>query len=86
MLQLHHGSSRSTPSVFPKNWKTGGSAILKLDWRIQYYFREPEYPAGRRIVVKGKNAYKTLEQRRAVTAGLLENELKVLTATVASLL
>jgi integrase len=71
----------STPSVNPKNWKTGGQTLLKKDWQIQYYFYDPEfqekYKYGKLIAVKGMNSYKILAERRAVTKVLIENEVEI---------
>lgn len=82
MLQLPNGCSCSTPSVFPKNWKTGGSALMQVDWRIQYYFRDPSNPdcpkQGKLKVIKGMNSFKTLAERRLATKKLLDNEIHML--------
>ncbi len=78
LLTLPNYCSCSNPSVFPKNWKNGGPATLKLDWRIQYYFRDSGHPRGKLIVVNGINVFKTLEERRACTQALLDNELNLL--------
>lgn len=65
MLQLPHGCRCSTPSIFPKNWKQS-SASIKLNWRIQFYFYDPELkPNGKLIIVKaGINKLKTVSERR----------------------
>lgn len=81
MLQLPHGCSCSQPSVFPSNWRTV-SASVKKDWRIQYYFRDPNFrerwPNGKLIVIKGMNSYKTVSERRIIAKSLLEDELRQL--------
>lgn len=83
MLQLPNGCTCSDPSVFPKNWKTV-SASCKKDWRIQYYFRDPDFkdrwPNGKSVIVKRMNRFKTVEERRVVTKMLLENEINDLKA------
>src|SRR6185295_1136896 len=82
MLQLPHGCSCSDPSVFPRNWLQGGTVLLKSDWRIQYYFIDPDfrekYKYGKLVVVKGMNAFKSVAERRQVTRQLLANELRML--------
>lgn len=69
----------STPSVYPKEWKTGGLQLLKKDWRVQYYFYDPQFekkhPYGKLIVVKGMNSYKTVPERRAATKIILQDEI-----------
>ncbi|MGV3695489.1 hypothetical protein [Flavobacterium sp.] len=78
-ILLPNGCSCSTPSVFPKNWKTCNKAALQKDWRIQYYFYDPNFPKPKHpIVVKGMNNYKTLAERRDVTATILDDEMKAL--------
>lgn len=73
MIVLPNNCSCSNPSVFPKNWKTVAASI-NIDWRIQYYFKDPEH-GSKLIVVKGMNRFKTIADRRAVTKVLLESEL-----------
>lgn len=77
MLQLPNGCSCSTPSVFPSNWKTVAASV-KCDWRIQYYFRDPNFkdrwPNGKPVVVKRMNRFKTVDERRSITKTLLEYE------------
>lgn len=79
-MMLINGCSMSTPSVYPPNWKEGGKELLEVDWRIQYYFHDPEYnerwPKGKLCIVKGMNEFKTLEDRRAVTNAIIDSELK----------
>lgn len=77
MVLLPNGCSCSNPSVFPKNWKTV-SASIKIDWRIQYYFKDPDQT--KLIVVKRMNRYKNIDERRAITKVILEEELKQLYA------
>jgi len=82
MILLPHGCSCSEPSVNPKNWKTGGQSLMKKNWRITYYFRDPEfkeqYPYGKLIPIKGMNRFKTLEERREATRILIDEELYML--------
>lgn len=79
-ILLKDGCSMSTPSVFPKNWKSGGQSLIKKDWRIQYYFYDPAFkdtPSFRKlVVVKGMNAYKTVSERREATKIILQNEIE----------
>lgn len=78
-IQLPNGCSMSYPCVNPGNWKTGGIALLKKNWRIQYYFYDPELhvknPYGKLICVKGMNSFKDLNERRSVTSLLIEDEI-----------
>lgn len=69
MLQLPNGCSCSTPSIFPKNWKTS-SASVKHSWKIQYYFYDPNLcPKGKLIVVKsGVNRLKIASERKEAIA------------------
>ena len=76
MIALPNKCTCSNPSVYPKNWKTV-SASIKIDWRIQYYFKDPEHGT-KLIVVKRMNRFKSLTERRAVTKTLLEGELQQL--------
>lgn len=82
MILLPHGCSCSEISVNPKNWKTGNKSLLKKNWRIHYYFRDPEFknkhPYGKLISIKGMNRFKTLEERRAVTQLLIDEEIYIL--------
>ena len=79
-ILLPNGCSMSTPSVTPVDWKTGGLALMKRNWQIQYYFYDPELPSnqkyvGKLIAVKGMNSYKNLLERRAVTKIILDDEI-----------
>ena len=82
MLQLPNGCMSSNLTVFPKNWQNGGNALLNLEWRIQYYFRDPahvdKYKSGKLVFVRGMNCFKTLPERREATRELLANELLLL--------
>lgn len=76
-ILLPNKCSMSNPSVFPKNWKSGGQSLIKTDWRIQYYFYDPEHPRKKKLcIVKGMNSYKDLKERRDATMILLENEIE----------
>jgi hypothetical protein len=35
---LQNSCSCNETSVYPNNWMTGGKALLKMNWYIQYYF------------------------------------------------
>lgn len=79
MINLPNGCSCSEMAVFPKNWKSGGIGLLKKEWYVQYYFRDPnfsdKYKYGKQVRLKGINAFKTLEERRSAVTNLIENEL-----------
>ncbi|MBC7947750.1 MAG: hypothetical protein H7Y42_07710 [Chitinophagaceae bacterium] len=78
MLSLPHGCTCSSPSVFPKNWKTQNASVKK-DWYIQYRFYDPCGPSGqptsRQVFVKGMNGLKSIQERREATQILLDHEL-----------
>lgn len=82
MIQLPNGCRCSTPSVFPKNYLSGGPKLLQLEWRIAYYFRDPlhqdKYPKGKYIIIKGMNQFKTLAERRDAVKLLMAQELDLL--------
>ncbi len=86
MIHLPNNCQSSQPTVSPKNWKTGGIALLKKKWRIHYYFRDPSQPAdwqerfphGKLITVKGMNEINDLSERRAVTQAILDTEKRLL--------
>lgn len=82
-LQLPNGCWCSKPTIFPKNWNKAG-ASLKKDWKIQYYFRDPNfldrYPNGKYCPVKAHvNDYDTLEKRRDAIKLLLDEQIRMLT-------
>ncbi|TXK78671.1 site-specific integrase [Mesonia sp. K4-1] len=75
-ILLPNGCSMSTPSVNPKNYKTGGQTLLNKDWYIQYYFYDPTSLRKKKLcIVKGMNEYKDLKERREVTRILIQNEI-----------
>ena len=82
MNLLPNNCSCSTPTVSPKDWMTGGIKLLKKDWYIQYYFRDPSIKdqpkRGKFIVLKRMNKFKTLAERREATQFLLDNEVDLL--------
>jgi len=83
MQKPNTGCTFSTPTVFPSNWETGRKSLLKLVWRIDYYFFDPsykeKYPNGKPIRIKGGiNRQVTLEGRRQLLTDLLKNELDLL--------
>ncbi len=82
MILLPHGCSCSPLAVNPKNWKIAGKSLLKKNWRIHYYFRDPEFkdqfPYGKLVTIKGMNRYKTVEERRAATEILIDEEFYML--------
>jgi len=78
-IELPHGCNCSTPSVYPKNWKSCNKSALTLSWRIQYYFYDPNRSKPTSpIVVKGMNVFNDLESRRNATKLILDDELKAL--------
>ncbi|WP_181566770.1 tyrosine-type recombinase/integrase [Aequorivita sp. CIP111184] len=66
----------STPSVNPKNWKSGGATLLKKNWQIQYYFYSANNEKRKLVAIKGMNEFNNLEDRRAITQGLIEDEIE----------
>ncbi|MEX2349523.1 MAG: tyrosine-type recombinase/integrase, partial [Flavobacteriaceae bacterium] len=72
---LPNGCSMSTPFIYPKNWKTGNSKLLSINWRIQYYFYPPNKGKRKLVVVKGMNTIKNLTERRKYTEKLLHDEI-----------
>lgn len=66
-MLLPNDCSMSAPSVYPNNWESGGSKLLRKDWRIQYYFYPPQKGKRKLIVVKGMNNLKTLPERKSAT-------------------
>lgn len=78
-IMLPNGCYCSKPSVFPPDWKICDKSSLEFDWRIQYYFYDPNFPKPKTPkVVKGMNEYYTLFERRAVTETLLNDEIEAL--------
>jgi integrase len=69
---LPNGCSMSVPSVYPKNWKSGGKTLLDIRWRIQYYFYPKE---GKRklVVVKGMNNIMLLTFKRELTKYIIQD-------------
>lgn len=74
-----NGCYYTTPSVNPKNWKSGGSKLIQKDWQIQYYFFDPEYadtkPYGKAVAVRGMNHCKDLHKRREITQLIINDEI-----------
>ena len=74
-----NGCYYTEPSIYPKNWKSGGLTSLDLVWKIQYYYFDPghsnDYPYGKSIIIKGMNDIRDLHKRRAVTEIILEEEI-----------
>lgn len=77
-----NGCYYTQPSIYPKDWKTGGLKSLELTWKIQYYFFDPsyenKYPYGKSIIVKGMNEFKSLSERREATQIILKDEIHYL--------
>ncbi|WP_339697295.1 tyrosine-type recombinase/integrase [uncultured Marixanthomonas sp.] len=65
----------STPSVNPKNWKSGGAKLLKKNWQIQYYFYPKNSKKPKLVALKGMNHIKNLKGRRFLTENLIEDEI-----------
>lgn len=82
MIYTFNGCSRSNITISPKNWKAGAS--LKKSWRIFYRFYDPafkddpKFKRGKPISIRGMNACKVREERQAITAQLLENEIDLI--------
>lgn len=64
IIQLRNNCRYSTPSVWPPNWDSGGVALLKKNWYIQYTFYDDNTGKKRNFMVKGFNSFKTLADRR----------------------
>lgn len=75
-ILLPNGCYMSTPSVTPKNWKTGGLSLINRDWQIQYYFYPANNGKPKLVAMKGMNSLKDLKDRRIVTKGLIEDEIE----------
>lgn len=77
-----NGCYFSEPKIHPKNWQSGGKSSILKDWYISYYFFDPKYaklkPYGKLVIVKGMNAYKSLDERREVTRIILQDEINAL--------
>jgi integrase len=70
MLQLPNNCRASSPAVSPKNWKT--TKVISKDWRIYYRFYDPNM-GNKMVSVKTMNKYKTLSERKQVTAAILKS-------------
>jgi hypothetical protein len=77
-ILLSDGCSCSTPCIYPPDWQSGGKALLKKIWYISYRFYSPQQPNSKQVIIKGMNEYSTLEDRRAATKLIYDDELKVL--------
>lgn len=75
-ISLPNGCAMSTPSVNPKNWKTGGVSLLKKNWQIQYYFYSANKEERKLVAIKGMNEFDNLADRRAITKGLIIDEIE----------
>lgn len=81
MIQLPNGCWCSEMKVHPKNWKSGGLALLKENWYIWYKFHDPEYKYikkyqyGKLVAIKGMNVFKNLNDRRSAVMDLIKDEL-----------
>lgn len=79
MITTFNGCYRSEIMVTPKNWNTT-KASVKRNWRIHYRFYDPEFKEhpkfkkGKQVPVKGMNHIDNLEERQAITRGLIEKE------------
>lgn len=83
MIKLPNGCYCSELKVHPRNWDKSG-ACPKKPWYIYYRFYDPlardKYRKGKLVFVKGMNTFKTLTERREVTASLIQDELHRLKA------
>lgn len=77
---LQNGCRISTPKVYPTNWESSKKEFQTKDWRISYYFYDPNFADkwkyGKLIVVKGMNGFKVTKDRVLATKTILENELR----------
>lgn len=77
-ILLPNGCSMSTPAVHPANWKQV-SASISEGWYFTYRFYDPvRRPAGKQVMVKGMNDYKSVAGRRQATDHLLQEEIEEL--------
>lgn len=66
----------SRPSVYPSNWRTGGQSLIKINWRVQYRFYDPDHPKKVKLcIVKNMNEFKNLAERREITMAIIENQI-----------
>ena len=79
MITTFNGCYRSEIKVKPSNWNTK-KASTKEPWRINYRFYDPafkdhpKFKKGKQVKVLGMNHIATLEERQAITRGLIEKE------------
>ena len=76
-VQLPNGCSHSTLSVNPRNWHTKGAKVTH-DWFIGYRFYDSRHSKPKQVMIKGMNAFKTIQERQQATKHLIEEELKAL--------
>jgi site-specific recombinase XerC len=75
-ILLPNGCSMSTPAVHPANWKQVSASVAKA-WYFTYRFYDPvRCPAGKQVMLKGMNDYKSLAARRQATEQLLSDEME----------
>jgi site-specific recombinase XerC len=79
MINLPNNCKCSQPTVSPANWKQSAASI-KAEWCISYYFYDPNFYKKRKYIVlkKGINSYKSISERRAVVAIMLDELLHML--------
>jgi integrase len=79
-IYLPNGCHCSTPTVYPKDWKTCTKEALDKNWYIQYYFYDPKFPKPTYpVTVKGMNKFMDLASRRKITKVILLDEIEALT-------
>lgn len=74
-----NGCYFTTPSVNPRNWKSGGIKSLDKDWQIQFYFYDPNFsdkkPYGKLVPRRGMNHCKDLKRRRELVDLIIADEI-----------
>lgn len=76
-IMLPNGCSMSKPSVYPPNWENGGVSLIKINWRIQYRFYDPNHPRQVKLcVVKNMNEFKDLNERREITRAIIADQIQ----------
>lgn len=62
---LKNNCRASQPSVFPKNWQTGGTELLTIKWYITYRFYDDNLGLDKKVMIRDFNNVHTLKERRA---------------------
>lgn len=77
MQQLPNNCRAGKFSVFPSDWRTV-KASLKKPWRISYWFYDDNLNQKKKVVIKGMNDFKTLQERQDAVISLIESELDLI--------